>query len=138
MSFQKQANQRSGVVREGSLPLLLAVGTGLAGFSFGIGLREHDNHTFPVAPPPLAKAVEFPENYAPGIALIHLDKEALRDSASVISQFKAEHPNLEVLRCEASEKHISNVGALYYLKVLYQLRAEENKFHKASGESNED
>jgi hypothetical protein len=138
MSFQKQANQRSGVVSEGSLPWLLAVGTGLAGFSFGIGLREHDNHTFPVAPPPLAKAVEFPENYAPGIALIHLDKEALRDSASIIAEFKREHPNLEIVRFEASEKYISNVGTLYYLKVLYQLRAEGKQFPKESGESNED
>jgi hypothetical protein len=106
-------------------PWLLAVGTGLAGFTFGVTAREQDQYASPSEPPPVAKAVEFPENFAPGIASIHVHKRDLKDPERIVQEFEQTHPNLDVVAYEPQAKKLLHSGTMHQLKVVYRLKAEE-------------
>ena len=104
---------------------LLAIGTGLAGFSFGLNARDHGELEATIEPPALAKAVEFPENLAPGIASIHVHEKDLKDPERIVKEFEQTHPNLDVIAYEPQRQKVIHSGTMHQLKVVYRLKFEE-------------
>lgn len=104
---------------------LLAIGTGLAGFTFGLNTREHGELEPTIEPPTLAKAVKLPENLAPGIALIRVHEEDLKDPERIVKEFEQTHPNLDVVAYQPQLKKPIHSGTMHQLKVVYRLKCEE-------------